>query len=58
MNTPQIGVVPFVDGITRPVFLDEDGRQYVLDEDDGQPIYGVWLLIDEPEVFTRETPQS
>ena len=28
---PLIASVSFVDGITRPVFLDVDGRRYVLD---------------------------
>jgi hypothetical protein len=57
MNAHPIGIVPFIDGITRPVILGADGRQCVLD-DDGQPIYGVWILIDEPEVVTREKQQS
>jgi hypothetical protein len=35
MNTPA-GSIPFIDGILRPVFLDADGRQYVLDND-GKP---------------------
>ena len=41
--------IPFADGVVRPVFLDADGRQYVLD-DNGQPIYGVWIYIDEPQI--------
>jgi hypothetical protein len=57
MNAHQIGVVPVIDGIIRPVFLGADGGQYVLD-DDGQPIYGVWLVIDEPEVVMREMSKS
>jgi hypothetical protein len=57
MNTRQIGFATFIDGVTRPVFLDADGRQSVLD-DDGQPIYGVWILIDEPEIVTRATAGS
>jgi hypothetical protein len=44
-----IGEVLFVDGVARPVYLDADGRQYVLD-DDGQPVHGTWLYIDEPEI--------
>jgi hypothetical protein len=31
---------------TRPVYRDDTGRQYVLD-DDGEPVYGVWLHLDE-----------
>jgi hypothetical protein len=37
----HIGDRDFVDGIRRPVYLDDDGRQYVYD--DGQRVYGVWL---------------
>ena len=51
MTTPPIAFVPFVDGVPRPVFLNADGRQYVLD-DDGQAVYGVWVLIDEPLILT------
>jgi Ethanolamine utilization protein EutJ (predicted chaperonin) len=32
-------------GTTRPVLGTNDCRQYVLD-DDGQPVYGVWLWVD------------
>ncbi len=58
MDTKPIGSIPFVDGGTRPVYLDADGRQIVLD-DDGQPVYGVWVYVDEPDyVFVdgRPTP--
>ena len=43
MNTP-VASVPFIDGISRPAFLDAGGRQYILDEE-GQPVYGVWVYI-------------
>jgi len=46
MNTP-VASVPFIDGVTRPFYLDADGRQYVLDND-GNPVYGSWIYIDEP----------
>jgi hypothetical protein len=42
-----IGRVLFVDGQRRDVFLDRDGRQYV--EDGMNPVYGVWIDVDEPE---------
>ena len=29
-----------------PVYRSDDGRQFVLD-DDGEPVYGVWLHPDE-----------
>jgi len=43
MNTP-LASVSFIDGVTRTVFLDVDGRQYVLDND-GNPVYGSWIYI-------------
>jgi len=36
-----IGFHRFSDGTTRPVFLDHDGRQYVIH--DGRPVHGIWL---------------
>src|SRR5207244_1712994 len=49
-NQPRrIGERLFTDGITRPVFEDADGRQFV--DDDGQRVYGVWLVpADEPAI--------
>ena len=41
-----IGSIPFTDGATRPVFLDADGRQYILGDDQNR-VYGVWIYIDE-----------
>jgi hypothetical protein len=39
---PQpLGTCRFVDGSTRPAYLDAAGKQYVLD--DGQRVYGIWL---------------
>ena len=37
MNTP-VASVPFIDGISRPAFLDAGGCQNILD-DEGQPVY-------------------
>jgi hypothetical protein len=48
-NLP-IGYRRFTDGITGPVFLDQDGREFVIDGD-GQRIHGVWL---EPRRAKRE----
>jgi len=45
MNGRTIGERDFTDGTRRPVFLDADGRQFVSDE--GQPVFGVWLLTDD-----------
>jgi hypothetical protein len=40
---PLLGVRSCTDGSVRPVYLDEaTGKQYVLD-DEGEPLYGVWL---------------
>jgi hypothetical protein len=35
----------FTDGQSRPVYIDDDGNQYVCG-DDGQPGFGVWLAPD------------
>jgi hypothetical protein len=47
-----IGAREMTDGTTRQVLEEEDGRQFILD-DDGLPVYGVWLLPDEPTAFDR-----
>jgi hypothetical protein len=52
MDEKPIGSIPFTDGIARPTFLDAGDRQYILD-DEGQPVYGVWVYIDEPEILIR-----
>jgi hypothetical protein len=52
MDEKPIASIPFTDGIARPAFRDAGGRQYILDEE-GQPVYGVWVYIDEPEIFAR-----
>jgi hypothetical protein len=33
----------------RAVYQDNDGRQFVLDDEDNA-VYGVWLLADEPAI--------
>ncbi len=40
--------VLFTDGVTRAVYEEPDGRQYVLDGLD--KVFGLWVLPDEPEV--------
>jgi len=37
----HIGFRRFSDGTTRPVFLDQSGRQYIFN--DGRPVHGVWI---------------
>ena len=45
-----VGSVPFVDGVTRDVYEDADGRQRVAGYE-GERVYGVWLPpADEPGV--------
>jgi len=47
-----VGRVPFADGVTRDVYEDTDGRQWVTGYD-GERGYGVWLPpADEPVVVT------
>ena len=48
--------VPFVDGVVRAVYEDEEseGRQFVSD-DDGRRVYGVWVLPpDEPQEVQQD----
>lgn len=42
-----IGERDFVDRVRRAVHQDADGRQYVYD--DGQRVYGLWILTPEAE---------
>ncbi|HEX5273021.1 MAG TPA: hypothetical protein VFW33_21135 [Gemmataceae bacterium] len=45
-----IGSTPFTDGVSREVYEDADGRQWVTGYD-GERVYGVWLVTaDEPLV--------
>jgi hypothetical protein len=37
-----IGIIPFTDGVRLPLYHLKYGHQFVLD-DDGEPVYGVWL---------------
>jgi hypothetical protein len=43
-----IGEVALTDGSSRDVYEIDDGRQYIVG-DDGQPVAGTWLLVDEEE---------
>jgi len=43
MNDPIIAYMNFTDGTRRPVFVQLDGRQYVVD-DNGVPVHGVWCI--------------
>jgi hypothetical protein len=46
---PLIGQCQFADSAMRPIH-DDGRRQYVID-DDGYPVYGVWLIPeDEPDL--------
>jgi hypothetical protein len=49
-----IARVPFVDGLTRDVYEDADGRQWVVAYD-GERVYGVWLPpADEPVIVSTQ----
>jgi hypothetical protein len=41
--------MPFTDGVIRPVFVDTDGHQYVVD-DGGELVKGVRILADDPQI--------
>ena len=45
----QLSERQLTDGSTRPVYRDDDGRQYVLDGD-GEPGRGVWSLAENPDL--------
>ena len=47
MATDPIGDRLFIDGVKRPVYLDDDGRQFVM-ESNGLRVHGVWL-VPEPD---------
>jgi hypothetical protein len=56
----QPGDCQFTDGTTRPIYRDDDGRQYVLD-DEGEPVYGTWLHPDEyqePVALELQAPET
>ena len=45
-----VGRIPFVDGASRDVYEDTDGRQWVVGYE-GERVYGVWIMpADEPVV--------
>jgi hypothetical protein len=54
-NQPRVvGHVPFTDGVTRDVYEDADGRQWVVGHD-GERVYGVWVMpADEPVAVSGE----
>jgi hypothetical protein len=60
VQDPIIGHRDFVGGARLPVYLDRNGRQYVTD-DDGAPLYGLWLYEgedNEPQVLTVPAPKE
>ena len=42
-----IGTRDFTDGSQRAVYEDDDGRQFVIN-DEGKGVYGIWILADQP----------
>ena len=55
MPDPVIGRRLSADGVTRPVYLDTAGKQYVLGPDD-ERVTGVWVL--PPEVLSDPAPAT
>lgn len=53
MKRKPLGTVRFVDGVERPVYVDDDGRQFVLD-DEKSPVHGAWIYVDEPEMVSKD----
>ena len=52
-----VGRVPFVDGVTRDVYEDADGQQWVVGYE-GERVYGVWMIpADEPVVVEGGSAQ-
>jgi len=49
---PSVGIVQFTDGVSRPVYLDSDGRQFVVDAG-GERVHGMWVYVDEPAIVAR-----
>ena len=52
MSPMPIGETLFIDHTLRTVFEHADGRQFVVDGN-GELVYGVWRLIDEPAIALR-----
>jgi hypothetical protein len=52
-----VGRVPFVDGVTRVVYEDPDGRQWVTGYE-GERVYGVWLLPADEAVVVEAPPRG
>lgn len=52
-----IGTRTFTDGNRRDVYGDDDGQQFVVG-DDGEPVYGNWILIPEVEELTPIVTQG
>ena len=56
-NSPRsLDEVAFVDGLSRVVFEEVDGRQFVVNGN-GDRIYGFWVNIDEPCIVPIRAPQ-
>jgi hypothetical protein len=43
----------FIDGMSRVVFEDADGRQFVVDSN-GDSVCGMWVYVDEPGIVPIE----
>jgi hypothetical protein len=47
--TRIIATLAFTDGTQRDVHEDDEGRQFVVNEE-GQAVYGIWILAEKPAV--------
>jgi hypothetical protein len=55
-NSRAVGRVPFVDCVAREVYKGDDGNRSVVG-DDGERVYGVWLMLaDEAVVIEAPSP--
>jgi hypothetical protein len=54
---PTIGAREFTDRSQRAVYEDEDGSQFVID-DEGNAVSGVWPLVDETVVVNSSAGKT
>ena len=57
-----IDIVDYIDGVWRPVYVDEHGKQFVYD-DNGERVYEAWLYpeddqCDLPVIVPAEQPDE
>jgi hypothetical protein len=55
-DTRVVGRVLFMDGVTRDVYEDADGRQWVTGYDE-ERVYGVWVAPPDEPVVVASAPE-